>query len=170
MRRGRVAGAIVLCAFSLVLGFGPRMTGTFALLTARAANPNTVFAATALYAPGSLQASASGRNGALSWTAGQNGSGYKVLGLGNGTSNTCPASTSASYTAIGTATTLSYTDTIALQPSCPRARGTATRCRPATSRGAASIATPLWASRLGWLLPLSTTSTRTRRGWIRATS
>ncbi|MDQ3930403.1 MAG: hypothetical protein M3328_14820, partial [Chloroflexota bacterium] len=111
MRRGRVAGAIVLCAFSLVLGFVPRMTGTFALLTARAANPNTVFAATALYAPGSLQASASGRNGALSWTAGQNGSGYKVLGLGNGTSSTCPASTSASYTAIGTATTLSYTDT-----------------------------------------------------------
>ncbi|MDQ5825551.1 MAG: hypothetical protein M3441_15265, partial [Chloroflexota bacterium] len=110
MRRGRIAGAVALCLFSLALGLGPGLRGTFALLTARTSNPSSVFAATALYAPGSLQASPSGRSAALGWTAGQNGSGYKVLGFGNGTSSTCPASTSASYTAIGTATTLSYTD------------------------------------------------------------
>ncbi len=110
MKRGRIAGAVALCVFSLVLGLGPGLRGTFALLTARTGNANSVFAATALYAPGSLQASPSGRSGALSWTAGQHGSGYKVLGFGNGTNSTCPASTSASYTAIGTATTLSYTD------------------------------------------------------------
>ncbi|HEY0070750.1 MAG TPA: hypothetical protein VGE04_12360, partial [Chloroflexia bacterium] len=93
---------------------------TFALLTAQVENPNTVFAATSLYAPGSLQASPSGRSGVLTWTAGQNGSGYKVLGLGNGTNSTCPASTSPSYTAIGTATTLSYTDTNRSPASVPQ--------------------------------------------------
>ena len=95
MRRGRIAGAIALCALCALLGFAPGIKGTFALLTARTGNPNSLFAATALYAPGSLQATPSGRNGALTWTAGQNGNGYRVLGLGNGTSSACPASTSA---------------------------------------------------------------------------
>ncbi|HEX9989313.1 MAG TPA: hypothetical protein VGE45_12645 [Chloroflexia bacterium] len=110
MRRGWSAVLVALCVLGMSLGLVPRIEGTFALLTARTTNPNALFAATSLYAPGSLQASPSGRNGALSWSAGQNGSGYKVLGLGNGTSSTCPGSASPSYTTIGTATTLAYTD------------------------------------------------------------
>ncbi|MDQ3930589.1 MAG: hypothetical protein M3328_15770, partial [Chloroflexota bacterium] len=120
MRRGRIVGLVVACAVSMTLGLGPRMQVTFALLNARTANPNTVFAATALYAPGSLQASPSGRSGTLAWTAGQNGSGYKVLGLANGTSSVCPAGTNPGYTAIGTATTLSYTDTNRSPASIPQ--------------------------------------------------
>ncbi|HET6313359.1 MAG TPA: hypothetical protein VFH60_05950, partial [Chloroflexia bacterium] len=110
MTRGRIAGAVALCALCVLLSVAPSIKVTFALLTARTANPNARFATTSLYAPGSLVATPSGRSSVLSWTAGQNGNGYKVLGLGNGTSSACPASTSASYTAITTTTGLSYTD------------------------------------------------------------
>ncbi|HET6263192.1 MAG TPA: hypothetical protein VFG99_13285, partial [Chloroflexia bacterium] len=110
MTRGRIAGAVALCALCVLLSVAPSIKVTFALLTARTANPNARFATTSLYAPGSLVAAPSGRSSVLSWTAGQNGNGYKVLGLGNGTSSACPASTSASYTAITTTTGLSYTD------------------------------------------------------------
>jgi hypothetical protein len=110
VRRGWSAVLVALCVLGVLLGLGPRIEVTFALLTARATNPNALFAATSLYAPGSLQAGPSGRNGALSWAAGQNGNGYKVMGLGNGTSSACPGSASPGYTTIGTATTLTYTD------------------------------------------------------------
>ncbi|HVF98332.1 MAG TPA: hypothetical protein VND68_00710, partial [Chloroflexia bacterium] len=110
MTRGRIAGAVALCALCVLLSIAPVIRGTFALLTAGTTNPNARFATTSLYAPTGLQASPSGRSGALSWAAGQNGNGYKVLGLGNGTSSACPAATSASYTAITTTTGLSYID------------------------------------------------------------
>ncbi|MEA2575558.1 MAG: hypothetical protein QOH93_2856, partial [Chloroflexia bacterium] len=121
MRRGRIAGVGVIFALSVMLGVSPGIKVTFALLTAGAGNPNTVFAATSLYTPASLQAIPSGHNGALTWPAGQNGNGYKVLGVGNGTSSTCPVATSASYTSIGTTTTtLAYTDTNRSPTSVPQ--------------------------------------------------
>lgn len=106
----RSGSLISLCGLGLLLALSPAMEATHAALTARTANPGALFAATALYAPANLQGNPVARGAALSWTAGQNGSGYKVLGLGNGTSATCPADTDPGYTPIGTTTTLSYTD------------------------------------------------------------
>jgi hypothetical protein len=61
-----------------------------------------------LVAPGSLTATPSGHDVALSWTAGSNGSGYQLLDAANGTSANC---TSASFAALTTTASLSATDT-----------------------------------------------------------
>jgi hypothetical protein len=61
-----------------------------------------------LVAPGSLTATPSGHDVALSWTAGSNGSGYQLLSAANGTSSNC---TSASFAALTSTTGLTATDT-----------------------------------------------------------
>ena len=66
------------------------------------------FATTALYAPTGLTATPSGHDVALSWSAGQNGDGYSVKGVSNGTSSDCSAAT---YSAVGTSASTTYTDT-----------------------------------------------------------
>ncbi len=79
-------------------------TASFA---ARTANPSATYALTALYAPTGLTATTAGAGVGLSWTAGQNGSGYAVLGVANGTSSNCAAAATAS---LGTASGTTYTD------------------------------------------------------------
>ena len=61
-----------------------------------------------LVAPGSLTATPSGHNVAVSWTAGSNGSGYKLLTVANGMSSNCSA---ASFAALTATASLTYTDT-----------------------------------------------------------
>jgi len=61
-----------------------------------------------LVAPGSLTATPSGHNVAVSWTAGSNGSGYKLLAVANGMSSNCSA---ASFAALTATASLTYTDT-----------------------------------------------------------
>jgi hypothetical protein len=80
-------------------------TASFA---ATSANKNATYALTALYPPSALTATTAGADVNLSWTAGQNGSGYAVLGVANGTSSNCAAATTAS---IGTTAGTSYADT-----------------------------------------------------------
>jgi hypothetical protein len=82
-------------ASALVLGLGPAVPGTRAMLAAQTTNGNAV-ATTALYAPASLTASPSGHDVQLSWPAGANGSGYGVRGAANGTSSDCSGTTLAS--------------------------------------------------------------------------
>jgi hypothetical protein len=60
-----------------------------------------------LLAPGSLTATPSGHNVAVSWTAGSNGSGYKLLAAANGASSNCSAASFANLTATAS---LTYTD------------------------------------------------------------
>ena len=66
-----------------------------------------------LVAPGSLSASPSGHDVALSWTAGSNGNGYQLLNAANGTSSNC---SSASFAALSTTTGLTATDTARYTP------------------------------------------------------
>jgi hypothetical protein len=82
--------------------------GTLALLSGRATNAAAGFSTTALYAPGSLTATASGHDVLLSWPSGTNGSSYTVTGKANGTSSTC---TSTSLSAVGVSATTTLTDT-----------------------------------------------------------
>ena len=61
-----------------------------------------------LIAPGSLTATPSGHDVTVSWSAGSNGSGYKLLAVANGTSSNCSAASFANLTATAS---LTYTDT-----------------------------------------------------------
>ena len=61
-----------------------------------------------LVAPGSLTATASGHDVAVSWPAGSGGSGYKLFAVANGTSSNCSA---ASFANLTTTASLTYTDT-----------------------------------------------------------
>ncbi len=61
-----------------------------------------------LVPPGSLTAAPSGHDVAVSWTAGSNGNGYKLLAVANGTSSNCSA---ASFATLTTTVSLTYTDT-----------------------------------------------------------
>ena len=95
---GACAAALLACTLAGV------STASFA---ARTANPGATYALTALYAPTGLTATTAGAGVGLSWTAGQNGSGYAVLGVANGTSSNCTAAATA---ALGTASGTTYTD------------------------------------------------------------
>lgn len=95
---GASAAALLACTVANV------STASFA---ATAANASATYALTALYAPSALTATTSGAGVGLSWTAGQNGNGYAVLGVANGTSSNCSAATTAS---LGTASGTTYTD------------------------------------------------------------
>src|SRR5205814_4617039 len=81
--------------------------GSVAVLAAQASNPSNAFATTSLYAPSSLTATPSGHDVALAWTAGQNGSGYGIKGVANGSSSDCSA---AVYANLGTSASTTYTD------------------------------------------------------------
>jgi hypothetical protein len=71
-------------------------------------NPGNTYAFTALYHPTGLTATASGHDVQLGWSAGQNGSGYGVRGVTNGTSSDC---SSASFASVGSTASTGYTDT-----------------------------------------------------------
>lgn len=100
-RRARTT-ALVLAVATLL----PLPRGASALLTGGVVNAGSTFALTALYAPPSLTAAAAGQNVGLSWPAGQNGSGYSVLGVTSSTSS-C---TGASFAALASTTATTYTD------------------------------------------------------------
>ncbi len=103
------ASRLLACAaaMSVVLSVAP-VDATSAILTAQGGNGTNVFSMTALYAPASLTASPVGHDASLSWPAGQNGNGYSVLGVNNGTSSNCSTPT---YSSIASTTSLSYSDT-----------------------------------------------------------
>src|SRR5439155_20725933 len=94
---------VVLIALSFAASL---TTGVSALVNARTGNASNVFATTALYAPSGLTATTAGHDVTLSWTAGQNGSGYSVLGVNNGSSSNC---SSVTYSSVGTASGKTYT-------------------------------------------------------------
>ena len=98
----------VLAATAAGVILGASVTGTWASLNAQTRNPDSSFATTSLSAPTGLTATASGRDVQLAWNAGENGSGYEVLGFANGTSSTCPAT---GYSSIALTTSLTYVDT-----------------------------------------------------------
>src|SRR5689334_9550006 len=95
----------LLTAALLLSGNG--MRGTLAQLNARTTNPSNTLALTALYPPPGLTATAAGYDVGLSWSAGQNGSGYNVLGASAGASSSCNGLTLSS---IGVTSTQTYTD------------------------------------------------------------
>ena len=99
---------LLLIAAVVALSVAALTRSAGAVTNALTTNPGNDFKTTALYAPTGLTATPSGHNVALTWTAGQNGSGYSVQGVSNGTSNNCSA---AVYSAVGTSATTSYTDT-----------------------------------------------------------
>src|SRR5258706_11452978 len=88
----RVVARSLACAVGVVAVVVALPQGTSALLNAKTIDASSTFATTSLYAPSTVTATASGHDVAVGWTAGQNGSGYNVLGLANGSSSTCPAS------------------------------------------------------------------------------
>lgn len=134
----------LLVGLLVVLALAPRAPGAFALFSASDRNPGAKFAATALYAPTALTATASGHNVALSWTAGQNGSAYAVAGVSNGASSNCSAATLAS---LGTAAGTTYTDTGRFSP-----QGSYWCYRATTTYGVWSSVTanPTVATRIGF--------------------
>jgi hypothetical protein len=66
-----------------------------------------------LTAPGSLTAAPFGHDVNLSWTAGANGTGYRLLAAANGANSNCSSATFASLT---TTTSLAFTDAGRYQP------------------------------------------------------
>lgn len=84
--------------------------GTFAAFVGSTGNGGNAFALTALYAPGGLTTSPAGHSVDLTWTAGQNGNGYRVLSAPapDPLVNDC---TGASFSEIGSPAGTSYTDT-----------------------------------------------------------
>jgi signal peptidase I, archaeal type len=98
-------GLAALALFGgLSLGPGAHTSASF---TAQAQNSSSEFSTAALGAPSGLTGAASGHDVVLSWTAGTNGSGYLVEGVGNGTSTDCSTVTFAS---VGTTSGTGYTD------------------------------------------------------------
>ncbi len=98
---------IVLCATVAALLGSLSAQGSEASFAARTENAASVYSIGAVYAPSGLTATVSGHDVSLRWTAGTNGSGYKVYGVANGTSSSCASVT---VSVIGTSATTSYTD------------------------------------------------------------
>ncbi len=81
---------------------------TFARFSSQGAPNSNSFTTRKLLPPSNLAASPTGYTVPLSWSAGQQGNGYGVLGSANGTSSDC---TNVTYAGIGSTTSLIYTDT-----------------------------------------------------------
>ena len=106
MRTVRGLRGVVLAGCLIAAVVATRSTD--AALNASTSNPGSYFETTSLYAPSNLTATATGHDVALSWSAGQNGDGYGLLGASVASSGACA---SATLSAIGSSTGLSYTDT-----------------------------------------------------------
>ena len=94
------------------LGSGTAATLALASFTSSAPASQTL-SSRSLTAPGSLTATPTGHDVALSWTSGANGTGYSVLAAANGTNSNC---SSVTYTSLTTTTGLTYADTSRYQP------------------------------------------------------
>lgn len=104
LRRG--LNAFVAAALAVVAAGGVAR-GTFAAFTGTVRNGGNTFALTSLYAPGGLTATPVGQSVDVAWTAGQNGSGYRVLSAPapNPLVNDC---TGASYSTVTTVSGTTY--------------------------------------------------------------
>ncbi len=98
---------ILILAGTLLVIAGLLIKPAMALLTSQQAVDGNTFTTRNLIAPSSLTASPVGHDVSLSWPAGQNGSGYAVLGVANGTSSNC---SSATFGNLASTAGTSYTD------------------------------------------------------------
>ncbi|MFM8304991.1 MAG: hypothetical protein ACKOA9_11970 [Actinomycetota bacterium] len=105
-RTWRLAAAAALTV--LATGITPA-----ALFVAQATSGSSVFATTAVYAPGALTAAPVGRDVALTWTAGRNGTGYRVSA---GPSSTADACTGVTYTPLTSTAATAYIDAARFTP------------------------------------------------------
>jgi hypothetical protein len=93
---------------------GSGTAATLALAAFTSSSPaSQAISSRGLTAPGSLTATPTGRDVALSWTSGTNGTGYAVLAGSNGIDSNCSTAT---VTSLTTTTALTYTDTSRYQP------------------------------------------------------
>ena len=106
---------LVLTCGSLLLSTttGPFIERASALLTHQQDLSNNLFGTMSLSAPGNLNASPRGHDIALEWSAGQNGTGYEVFGVANGTSSDCSAAT---FTSLDSTTATDYSDSDRYSP------------------------------------------------------
>ena len=103
--RETLAALLALC---VALVGAVAAAGSEATFAAQTANRGTCSRSRRLYAPSGLSATVSGHDVSLSWTAGTNGSGYKVYGVANGTNSNCSGAT---VSQIGTSAATTYADT-----------------------------------------------------------
>jgi hypothetical protein len=103
-RRGTVLAAVLLA----LVGAAGMSHGTHASFAGDVRNGGNTFALTSLYAPGTLTTAPAGHAVDLTWTAGQNGDGYRILSAPapDPLVNDCAA---ASFTELITQTGTSYT-------------------------------------------------------------
>ncbi len=113
MRLNPILFIIAALAAALVLTNQQIISPVSAAFTSNQGNPSNTFATANLVAPTNLTASASGHDVALSWSAGQNGTGYAINGVANGTSSNCSAVT---FSAVGTTAATSFTDANRFSP------------------------------------------------------
>lgn len=111
MTRGSLA--LMLLAGLALLAAAIIASPSVARLTELDTAPSNTCTTRQLIAPTNLGAVARGHDVALTWNAGQNGNGYAVLGVANGTQSDC---SSVTYTHIATTTTTAYTDTNRYSP------------------------------------------------------
>ncbi len=106
----RHAPVQLLLAATLALGAAhlqPFVGRAFALMGGQASIAGNTFGTITLGAPSALTGSPQGHAASLSWSAGQNGTGYAVNGAANGASSDCGA---ASFAAVGTSAATAYED------------------------------------------------------------
>jgi hypothetical protein len=109
LRRVSGAGAVLLACTALALSTGV-VPSAFALFSGETTNASSVVAGGWTLPPTGLAASVSGYDVALSWTAGTHGvNGERLLGVDNGTTNSCSGVTYAALANMAAATTASYT-------------------------------------------------------------
>jgi hypothetical protein len=108
LTRKRTAAGLVLASLWLIITSGATALPALASFASPRSLGSNTFTTRGLVAPLSLNATLSGHDILLGWPAGQNGSGYAILGVANGSSSDC---SSVTFGSIGTATSTSYTDT-----------------------------------------------------------
>lgn len=113
MRRPRKVTALAAAVATVAVAGVSQ--GTFAAFAGSTGNHGNTFSLTSLYAPGNLTATPAGQAVDVAWTAGQNGSGYRVLSAPapDPLVNDC---TGASYSAVATVPGTSYTHSVSTPP------------------------------------------------------
>ena len=144
MRRRPVV-TFVAVATVVVAGAGIGR-GTFAAFAGSTRNGGNTFALTSLYAPGNLSALPAGHSVDLTWTAGQNGNGYRVLSAPapDPTVNDC---TGASFSEIANPAGTSHTDSV----STPEGTWRCYTVRTSYHSWTSVDANPVAAARLGFV-------------------
>src|SRR5574341_266051 len=111
MERSKSPRAYILTVVllsSLIAIAGRLVQPASARLTSQRAVSGNTFSTRNLIAPTNLIANPSGHDVLLSWNPGQNGNGYAVLGVGNGTNSNC---TGVTFANLASTTSTAFTDT-----------------------------------------------------------